>query len=380
MIEQYLSASILQARERARVLKGKIPNPAHSPEFVALQRLCESRIDSIIQQLDYLLDDPTIRQKDLEGERLRFFRRALADLAALETTGVAALSRGHPDDVALNRIIYEIHREIRYPLAPPTGTSLSKDYFRIDPSLGLLSVPLAESDFLLHLPDLYHELAHPLLVEVNNPKIEPFQLEFTKMLDALTDHFERERVRVVRSTGPKEYHANVLGILERSWMLYWSVELFCDMFAVYTVGPAYAWSHLHLTAEHNADPCAVRDDILTSHPPDHARMEAILVGLGLLGYSDDRAAIEQAWGELLRMTGSKPGSLYRSACPKSIIEQCAARALEGTKGIGCNLAEPNMQGYIRQLLNEAWQVFWQSPEGYHVWERRQITQIRGSAP
>ena len=108
------------------------------------------------------------------AERIRLFRRLRADLTNVETTAVAALTRSHTDDAALSGLVADIHREINCPLAAPTVTCLSRAYFSINLDFRLLEVPLAESDFLLHLPDLYHEIAHPLITEENNPVIEPY--------------------------------------------------------------------------------------------------------------------------------------------------------------------------------------------------------------
>jgi hypothetical protein len=160
MIEPYLEAAIRQAKERAKLLKAKMPHPLISMEFVALQQLCENRIDEIIRLLDYLLDDPTILTKDLVKERIRIFRRAVAEISQLETSAVTALSRVHDDDVFLNKLVFQIHKEINFPLSLLPYTCLSRTLF-LNPALCLLEVPLADR-ISLHLPDLSHEIAHLL--------------------------------------------------------------------------------------------------------------------------------------------------------------------------------------------------------------------------
>src|SRR2546422_5374844 len=101
VIEAYLSASIRQAQERARILKGKMSRALPAAEFSALRQLCEDRIDDAITKLEELLTDPLLLRADLVQERLRFFRRIIADLALLETTAIATLTRPHEDDIAL---------------------------------------------------------------------------------------------------------------------------------------------------------------------------------------------------------------------------------------------------------------------------------------
>lgn len=157
------------------------------------------------------------------------------------------------------------------------------------PFIGLLAVPLAEPDFLLHLPDLYHEVAHPILSAVNNPKTDGFQSEFGKFIGIIIEFFAKRRAEISRQTGPKNQHMFEAGVLELYWVKHWSIELFCDLFATYTLGPAYAWSHLHLTAATDADPFAVKLGKLASHPTNSARMEVILEALGRLGLTEGRA-------------------------------------------------------------------------------------------
>lgn len=375
MIESYLEAAISQARERAKLLKGKIPKPVKATELIALQQLCEAHIDGVINQLDFLLTDRTILLKELVKERIRIFRRTLEELSQLEASAIAALSRVHDDDIFLNKLVFQIHTEINYPLSPPTVTCLSRDYFSIRPSLNLLEVPLAESDFLLHLPDLYHEIAHPLIVSPNNPKVEPFQQEFGKFLLCVERYFEAERTANLRATGPIEYFSQVLDLLERFWIT-WATELFCDLFAVYTLGPAYGWAHFHLTATHEGDPYDVGIARFMSHPPDQARMEVMLIALELLGFKQDVKEIREKWETLVKSTGAAQLPIYRRACPRDLLEQAVVYAMEGTKRIGCRIVTNKTSGFVHDLLNNAWKQFWTAPNTYHTWERETMNTLK----
>jgi hypothetical protein len=376
MIGAYLDAAIAQARERAKVLKGKIPHPVAAPELGGLQRTCEEYLDQTIQALDYLKSDPQIRSPQSIKERLRIFRRALDDLSQLEATGIAALNRQNVDDVLLSKLVFQVHKEIRYPLQPPAVSALSQNYFMIYPRLGLLVVPLAESDSLLHLPDLYHELAHPLLAVSDNPKVEALQHEFAAFLSAVSLHYEQERLENARVTGPRDYFRQVLDLFEFQWGTFWAAETFCDLFALYTLGPAYAWAHFHLAATREADPYAVRPNIIAKHPPDQARMEAILHGLGLLHLEQEAGRVLDKWSALVALTGSKQDPNYRKACPRSLLEQAAEHALKGTTAIGCRIADGSASGKVHAMLNSAWQEFWKNPSAYPMWEKKAVQQLR----
>ncbi len=83
MIDFYFEAAIQQTRERARVLKTKIPRPIHHPEQLALQRLCDERLSEIIVRLDFLLKDEIVREKNNLRQRIRLWRRCREDLSHL---------------------------------------------------------------------------------------------------------------------------------------------------------------------------------------------------------------------------------------------------------------------------------------------------------
>ncbi|CAI82366.1 hypothetical protein [Dehalococcoides mccartyi] len=375
MIETYLEAAIRQAQERAKLLKAKMPQPVKATEFIALQQLCDNRIDEIIRLFEYLLTDPTILRTELIKERIRIFRRTIGELSQLETSAIAALSRVHDDDIFLNKLVFQIHKEINFPLFPPTVTCLSRDYFSINPSLHLLEVPLAESEFLLHLPDLYHEIAHLLIATINNPKVEPLQQALGKFLFSVAQYFDKERAINLRATGPTDYFAQVFDLLERFWIP-WATEIFCDLIAVYTLGPAYVWSHFHLTAGHGGDPYDIRLNNFMSHPPDQARMEAMLMALDLLDFKKQSADIKEKWNDLIKSIGAEQTPLYRRACPSRLTQQAVIYTLEGVKKIGCRVVSESTSGTVHDLLNNAWKQFWISPIQYPAWERETINTLK----
>ncbi len=196
------------------------------------------------------------------------FRRAVADLDLVETVGFAAIERANKEDLRLNALMDRIRLEIAYPLLPPVVTSLSRAYFGIFPSLNLLCVPLTEGRFLLHLPDLYHEIGHPLLRAANNPVVEPFRQAHDRVMQS-GDDVPRRRVAEPRSAaaGPRRW-SYTLECWVRSWVS-WSVEFLCDLFGAFTVGPAFAWSHLHLRT--SAAATRTRPLLLADLPPARRR-------------------------------------------------------------------------------------------------------------
>jgi hypothetical protein len=238
-------------------------------------------------------------------------------------------------------------------------------------------VPLSEQHFLLHLPDLYHELAHPLLISRYDIRIQPFKDALIEVIDLVTTYIEEELERERRGGGPALLSFYLQQWL-RYWIVNWATEFFCDLFAVYTLGPAYAWSHLHLSAARGEDPFKVptMDGGSTTHPADDARMVAILHGLTLIGFGGEAAEIEGRWSQLIDAARSSPDADYRRCFPKRILESVAEKALIGVRGMNCRIAEPSTTGKVHDTLNRAWKEFWRDPDAYVDWEKAAVETLR----
>jgi len=79
---------------------------------------------------------------------------------------------------------------------------------------------------------------------------------------------------------------------ELLWPKFWLTEFFCDLYAVYTPGPAFAWSHLHLYMKAGSDAFMLPDGVRNiTHPADDARMRALLQALKGSGFQAEAARI-----------------------------------------------------------------------------------------
>jgi hypothetical protein len=239
--------------------------------------------------------------------------------------------------------------------------------------LNLLCVPLTEGRVLLHLPDLYHEIAHPLLRAVNNPVVEPFKHAHDQVMQAALTYLDGELRAQERRRGP----AQMLHTLEcwvRSWVS-WSIEFLCDLFAAFTVGPAFAWSHLHLAIKRGSDPYAVPFYAPTSHPPDAARMSVVLKALARCGFTAEVVDVEERWQEFVALLGTKAEPEYCRCFPNQLLDEMCRAAQEGVAGIGCRIASPLSRETVYGVLNQAWSEFWRDPAGYGAWEQTAVTDL-----
>ena len=351
--------------------------PRDTPrEFHLLVVNCESQLNTILGQLKKLAEDPRLQMPQLQPERLRLFRRAVTDLDFLEQFGLSALERRIEGDVYLNRIVDEVRREINYPLLPPVVVPLSQGYFHIYPPLNLLLVPPLEGQFLLHLPDLYHELAHPLLLR-HDPRLSRFSDSAMSALDVAIEYLYSLRDKELGGRGPREFLL-YLHTWERSWIKSWTAEFFCDLFAVFTLGPAFAWAHLHLCAKRGRSPFHVPLLVPDSHPADHARMKAMLFGLKLTGFAVQSEEIERKWDALVAISGGELEPEYHQCFPEHVLEAVAQKAYEGVVEIKCRIATPTTRGVLHDLLNNAWEAFWRAPLHYTEWEQSSVAELKRS--
>jgi hypothetical protein len=371
-LDDFLEVTAEQMAERGRILLSKIPRSLSS-EYQGLVATTRDRLNTNITRFSEFAGGSA--RNFSASVRQRLFRRHVDDLDLIEYIALPALHRATEDDRRLTSLVARICREIAYPLPAPVVSAISMSYFGIDPMFHVMRVPLTEGNFLLHLPDLYHELAHPLLADEHDPTLEPFRRRFRRVLDASTRHFAGDVSAVARGKIPPDL-AKLSLTAEFCWVDSWTTEFFCDIFAAATLGPAYAWAHLHLHSKRPRQPFGFPDLGPTTHPADAARMTAIVSTLRKLGYEQDTVAIQARWAELVAR-GAHPQCPpeYHRCYPAQLIESCVTEAFLATKEIDCRLATPEAAGPVRATLNQAWVEMWREPIRYLDWEREAVARL-----
>lgn len=371
----YLDGAIAEALYKARALKAKIPGASKLlPDFEQLVMRAETEIDDTVRQLLYINEEPAYRNPANIRQKVLLYKQLVDKLSMLENVVVAALARSHNDDAYVNQLVRAICREVDYPIRRPVASCLSRTYYHIYSEYGLMCMPLLESDFLLHIADIYHELCHPLL-QLDNPKLETFQKNLGMFNAIAKRHFTDQVSHYERNTSRQDM-IDMQYVWRGCWIMKWSIEFYCDLFGLYTLGPAYAWSNLHLCVKNSNDVYDVPHFEITSHPPDEARMQALFHGLNLLGYADDCRQIEAKWDEFKSTMQFTKQAEYDHAVPDLLLEQIAVSAYEAVKTLGCRLALPGGQGPIAAMLNEAWTVFWQNPADFPEWEQQTVNEFK----
>ncbi|MCE7923099.1 MAG: hypothetical protein DYG98_08570 [Haliscomenobacteraceae bacterium CHB4] len=370
-MQYYLEAAIVEVIERAKRLKIGFPTPPPL-HFQALAQRCLDLIDENISDLKLLHTAPEFQNEANQSTRLKLLKIRIREIDLIENIAVSAITRCIDGDERINKFVQGICREIDYPLIPPTVSGLSSDYYQIYPKFNLLCVPLLECDFMLHLPDLYHELAHPLFWAEHDDRLKPFQEEAKTFYDIVSAHFDRvilEDQRIHQGGSSHAYEA-----WKTNWFR-WRIEFFCDIFGICTAGPAYGWAHLHLSMKRGGNPFEIPVHAKSTHPNDEARMQVILHVLDLMKLNDHKRAIAERWETLQQIHKREKDQVYKLAYPLEILEQCAIHGFRAVVGINCTIA-PHQQGTIFKTLNEAWDLFWSDYNSFFEWEEKKMTELQ----
>ena len=373
-MNEYFLVVIPQHIERVEHLLTKIDNSGVPREYHVLAQNCRTELISLKEELVSLQEDPDFKNPNLQKVRLRQFRRLVDSISKLESTGILALSRQNGDDIFLTRLVDLIRKEVKYPFLPPAVSTLSSNYFSIHNKLGLMFVPLSEGNYLLHLPDLYHELAHPLLFDNHNTLVEEFRRCADMAMAHALEHLDTEKKYEERRRGPEQYQFYFY-LWQHSWGS-WIIEFFCDLFAIFTLGPAFAWAHIHLCMKSEHHPFEVPTRSSSSHPADAARMHVMLLGLEKVGYHHLVDDLKHRWNDYLKIADVKTNGNYKRCFPNELLEIIVNLAYEGIQETPCRIVNPSVADPVHSILNEAWQQFWCHPYLYLDWEKEQINRLQ----
>lgn len=358
----------MEMLERVKTLKTKIPVNRLPNCFKQLAATSTVELDKNIFELERLYKDPKFQVSSNLPFKLTALQKLVYAIDYLENYLIASLHRCEKEDETLTLLIDKICKEINYPLLSPVASRLSQSYYCIDVKFNHMRVPLLESEFLLHMPDLYHELAHPLISVKNHPSITPFQEKLGQFNLFVTQYFEDQIKEQKRNNGQL---IRSLEIFSDSWVEGWSTELFCDLFGVFTLGPGYAWAHLHLCVKRANNPFETPEYFVSSHPADDARMQTILFGLNHIGFKDEAKLIKEYWQKYVTLSGGTMEANFKLAFQKNILEHCAILAFEAIKAIKCQIANYDLKCEVYITLNTAWQKFINDPLDYVGWEKMQ---------
>ena len=308
-------------------------------------------------------------------------------MGEIEGYGIPPLHCQSDQAVFLNDVLSTMHCEAGLsPPCPAVACTSNDYYFTHFPTL-TIHVPLSEAGFLLHLPDFYHELGHLLYERLDR------DARYGPIGDGVADAIRAADRHYLRPTGEIDRGAMSLptpeatGWVRSQWKHHWIMESFCDLFALFAAGPAYAYSNLHLVSKADTDMCRLNLLGRQDHPSDEARMRLLDAGMRMLGYGEEAAHVRREWGTVARHCGP-PRPEYGLVFPSSLLEAIASSilltfgraGLRGHRPGGGREPAPAGATPVAALLNDAWRAFWRDGDaGFREREKAMIAKLAAVA-
>lgn len=380
-MKSYLLGLTEEGIRRANLLILRIPSPLPTPELSAVAQRCVDRLRNNIETLESIREDPNLGDPDYYGIHLRILRRVMWSIFNVEVKALPPLARFTDDERYLTGLLFKLYQEIHFPLSShPIAACFASDYYWSYPDTNIIYVPLAESETLLHLPDLVHEMGHILIHNLQDPRMVAFRNRYDACRELINQHYLRQIVNRRTAGGPAGY-IELENRFRQQWQDKWLQEVVCDLFAVCVLGPPFVWAHCHLVAKTCEHLFSFSHDSETSHPADEARMRAMQVALRLTGFEEESKIINAHWQKIANVLGHKKDPDYHLAYPDELIESIVIEIHSGVTDLGCrlwskSLASKNNDNSVTGLLNLAWKTFWQDTKGYPKWEAEEIQKLR----
>jgi len=380
-MKEYLHGIIIEMINRGLCLKELIPHPLEYAELDSLADRCKRIIDDNIEYLKYFQKELDNRPENETRDILRGIKSCIREIDLVESFGISALYYETPEVGYLNKLIRKIHQEINLPLTPPSVACFSTSYYSFQSFTNVMLVPIGESKFLLQLPDSFHEIGHEVLSHMSNErKLKGVENVHQNAVTFITDYYRNLRSMKEREYGP-ESRLFVINHIHSQWKIHWLKEFFCDLFALYTLGPAYAWSNMFLTTKKFENVYEFSDILPQTHPSDDSRMRMLIIGLKKLGFNEEAELLENQWNSMSFVVDTQPVNEYQYAYPADLLAEIAELFLCGLKECNFSIITPeNIKNLdpnsIVGILNRAWQIFTDNPEEFLKWEEEIVNQLK----
>ena len=377
-------AVILERVNRAESPKDAIPRGPRHPALESLAASCKSTLDRETRLLEFALSglDSDGKEESVTNA-LVTVKHCTKAINAVEGYGMPPLHCQSEQAVFLNGVLTTMHGEVGLPFPCPAVSCTSSNHYFTHPATNTVHVPLSEASFLLHMPDFYHELGH-LLLE-HSDYAEKSQIVLSCMASAV-EAIDAWYPQLTDNAGRKSAHAPAqddVAWMRNRWKDNWVQEAFCDLFALFAAGPAYAYSNLYLVSKTDASPYRLNLLAGQDHPSGEARMRLLDAGMRLLGHGREAAHIREVWDSLAQLYGDPPEG-YWNAFPTSLLRDIASAiipalgraGLRGYSGEGGAAGEGAGGATVAALLNDAWMGFWRNDgRGFRDLERALISRL-----
>lgn len=365
----YLPGAITWIQGRASMLRDKLASNDNPDALRVVLDVQVANLDSALDQIGDRLADPSLEDEAFADHHLASYREWVRLVAGVEQHFLMLCDLWRDDEDDMQGVLDQICIETGMPSAIRPVIALHGAQYSVMLGTGIIYAPRMERHFLLHLPDLYHEIGH-LLVE------EEAATLWGNAPTAIRNHFSRLIREGVVQGDPMAQDGTYRRMYDY-WGQSWLVELTCDAIATFLCGPAYAWAHLHLCASHDSGIYVGQE----SHPADEARQELILMILDRLNEGEQRNRFADRWGSFAQTLGQRRPASYAAAYPDPLLELVVQEVHDGLLSLGLTIFDGAALdgGSTAALLNRAWEEFWRAPTEYRTWEETARGELRRAA-
>lgn len=225
----------------------------------------------------------------------------------------------------------------------------------------LILAPALAGTSVLPLPDLVHEMAHPLVRTERRQSL-------------LGDWGRNEYVseRVIAKLGRSD--SAFVGNAVRHWLEHGVEEIACDAIAAWVTGPAYAWQHIQACWDQKEGK-SVYDDS-DYHPPENARFEAILYTLSQVGGKAELEDIKEAWAHVVGDGEATDDHTEIAASsttpyPTELVLELAEEVVRGCVRVGIRRFPDELEPDDPcRVFSDGWLEMRNDPVAFHAKERK----------
>jgi hypothetical protein len=376
-MKNFVRGLILDLRGRCDILVDQLGEEKVHHDLEDYAQRTRSRITSVKDTLHHLLNRLDSKAAQYSTRNVFFdFKERSNEIQFHEYVSVPIISRYESPDIYFNALLRHSCEQVGYPLVMPIGSTLGQGYYYTYPSEGVIVAPLLQAHSLLNLPDMFHEIGHPVFGQYKSWFGQPFS-------DICLKYFADQKAEA-RRKGSAEGLQDMLSHLERKWLGDWLEEFTCDAIAAYLTGAAYGWANFFLCA-HNRSSDTVflpgAEDLPRAvHPSDESRMRTILFVLRIMKSDLSLTELEQEWKEyIVALAPDKPDH-YDFFYPDYLLKELARLVIRtcGEIGLQSFVSSLGSDGNpnIVKLINLAWERFNSDPDSYLSWERQTLSHIK----
>ena len=330
-----------------------------------------AKLADILDAIELKLTNPTLSDPNYADSHLADYRIWVRYVNDVETIFLPLCDLWDEDAEEMQGVLSGVCDESRLPadVRRPVIALYGSEY-QVGLITGIIYAPRMERHFLLHLPDLYHELGHLIV-------IKHWEVLWVQIARAIANHFDPLIQRGRAVSDPMWHDGTYQTSLDR-WRDKWIVEFTCDIIGTLLCGPAYAWAHLHLCASHDMSVYQGGE----THPADHARFQLIAAALDHLGEAEQREHFSEKWESFTSTLNQPIPAAFATSYPSTLLGLLVRDVHDGLVTLGMRIydAAAPEAAPTAALLNQAWAAFWDNPQGYRQWEIATNGRLQQNAP